>query len=97
MLPVVDLNAKKVVHIDMYDKAPKIPTASVNYHRNKLASNSYLQAIWREKMPKPLDVVQSEGPSFEVKGHKVSWDKWTFRVGWNHREGLVLHEVAPPL
>ena len=58
MLPVVDLNAGKVVHIDMHEKAPKIPEASVNYHRNKLSSNTYLQAAWRADALKNLDIVQ---------------------------------------
>jgi len=93
LLPVVDLNARKVVHIDMQASAPAIPTASVNYHRNKLANNTYLQSMWRADVLKPLDVVQREGPSFRVDGQQVTWDKWSFRVGWNHREGLVLHEM----
>ena len=81
MLPVVDLNAGKVVHIDMYDKAPKLPEASVNYHRNKLSSNTYLQTSWRSDALKALDVVQPEGPSFKVEGNNVTWDRWSLRVG----------------
>ena len=76
-----------------------IPTASVNYHRAKLESNSYLAAVWRAALP-PLDVVQPQGASFTVTGgtrsnseRHVSWDKWTLRVGFNYREGLVLHDV----
>ena len=38
---------------------PAIAEASVNYHRNKLASNSYLSSVWRASMP-PLSVVQPE-------------------------------------
>ncbi len=43
---------------------------------------------------KPLDIVQPEGPSFEVDGHEVRWHKWRFRIGTNAREGLVLHQVS---
>ena len=43
---------------------------------------------------KPLDVVQPEGPSFSVNGNEVSWQKWNFRVSFNYREGLVLHNVG---
>ena len=42
----------------------------------------------------PYDVVQPNGPSFEVNGHKVEWQNWEFRVGWTQREGLVLHNVG---
>ena len=43
---------------------------------------------------KPLDVMQPEGPSFSVNGNEVSWQKWNFRVSFNYREGLVLHNVG---
>jgi primary-amine oxidase len=42
----------------------------------------------------PLDVVQPDGPGFRVEGNKVSWENWDFRVGFNGREGLVLHTVG---
>ena len=29
-----------------------------------------------------------------MQGREVSWQKWSFRVGFNPREGLVLHTVA---
>ena len=43
---------------------------------------------------KPLEVSQPKGPSFTVNGHEVKWQKWAFRVGFNPREGLVLHTVG---
>ena len=43
---------------------------------------------------KPLEIVQPDGPSFEVDGHHVRWSKWSFRVGFDPYEGLVLHTVA---
>lgn len=43
---------------------------------------------------KPYQVVQPEGPSFSIQGQKVSWEKWTFRVGFNYREGLTLHDIC---
>ena len=42
----------------------------------------------------PYNVVQPEGPSWEVDGREISWQKWRLRVGFNHREGLVLHDVG---
>ena len=42
---------------------------------------------------KPLEITQPEGPSFEVDGHQVHWQKWRFVIGFNAREGLTLHTV----
>ena len=42
---------------------------------------------------KPLDITQPEGPSFEVDGHVITWQKWTMRVSVNAIEGLVIHDV----
>jgi primary-amine oxidase len=35
-----------------------------------------------------------QGPSFSVEGNLVRWQKWQFRVGFNSREGLVLHQLG---
>jgi hypothetical protein len=35
-----------------------------------------------------------QGPSFRVEGYHVQWDKWSFRVGFTPKEGLVLHTVS---
>ncbi|KAJ5641637.1 Copper amine oxidaseN2-terminal [Penicillium lividum] len=43
---------------------------------------------------KPYIVQQPEGASFTTIGNAVSWQKWRFRVGFNNREGLVLHNVT---
>lgn len=43
---------------------------------------------------KPLNVVQPEGPSFEVHGNEISWQKWKMRMSFNNREGLVLHNIG---
>ena len=43
---------------------------------------------------KPYNVVQPEGPSWAVEGNVVEWQNWRIRVGFNHREGLVLYDVS---
>ena len=43
---------------------------------------------------KPLDIVQSDGPSFTVDGNLVQWQNWSLRVGFNYREGMTLHNVS---
>jgi len=96
IVPVVDLNTETVVHIDGLERLPppKIPHLSVNYHRNLVKTNSYLQSQWRGHALKALDITQPDGPSFVVTdGNMVHWQNWTFRLGFNYREGLVLHDV----
>ena len=96
ILPVVDLNTKTVVRIDGMDRlpAPKIPQESVNYHRDLLKTNSYLETQWRSDAMKALNITQPDGPSFRVSDQNlVEWQNWRMRVGFNYREGLVLHNV----
>src|SRR4051794_2521184 len=42
----------------------------------------------------PLAITQPDGPSFQVEGNLVRWQRWSFRVGFEPYEGLVLHTVA---
>lgn len=97
ILPVVDLNSQTVVRIDGLDRLPppEIPQESVNYHRDLLKTNSYLQTKWRSDALKALNITQPDGPSFTVTdGNLVQWQGWSMRVGFNYREGLVLHDVC---
>ena len=95
VLPVVDLNARTVITVQGVDRTPpKLSTASVQYHRDLLSTNSYLPTMWREERLTALNITQPDGPSFTVEeGNLVKWQKWSFRVGFNYREGLVLHDV----
>jgi primary-amine oxidase len=42
----------------------------------------------------PLEITQPEGASFTLDGNELRWQKWSLRVGFNHREGMVIHTVA---
>ena len=42
---------------------------------------------------KPLEITQPEGPSFEVEGQLIRWQKWQFRFSVRPVEGLVIHDV----
>jgi primary-amine oxidase len=42
----------------------------------------------------PLLVSQPEGTSFRLKGQLLVWQNWQLRLGFNGREGLVLHTVG---
>jgi primary-amine oxidase len=43
---------------------------------------------------RPIEISQPQGPSFAVDGDVVRWENWTFRVGFDPREGLVLHQLS---
>jgi primary-amine oxidase len=43
---------------------------------------------------KPLEIVQPDGASFSLDGNLLRWQKWSLRIGFNYREGLVLHTVG---
>jgi primary-amine oxidase len=43
---------------------------------------------------KPLEIVQPEGPSFEVDGDHIAWQRWSLRVSMDPIEGLVLRQVG---
>nr|WP_081998213.1 primary-amine oxidase [Sinomonas humi] len=44
---------------------------------------------------KPIEITQPEGPSFEVTGgNHVEWERWSLDIGFDVREGLVLHNIA---
>lgn len=42
----------------------------------------------------PLEITQPEGVSFTLDGNLLRWQKWSLRVGFNHREGMVIHTVG---
>lgn len=84
----VDLDEREVIKI--VDTGPK-STDVVNDRRTYRYREG--ERDLREDL-EPYNVVQPEGPSWSVDGHRVEWQKWSLRVGFNHREGLVLYDVA---
>ncbi|MEL6553791.1 MAG: primary-amine oxidase [Cyanobacteria bacterium J06621_11] len=85
VIPVVDLNKMEVIRVEDYGVVP-LPPKDGNY------TPEYVKN-YRTDL-KPLEIVQPEGPSFEVNGHEISWQKWNIRIGFTPREGLVLHNVT---
>jgi primary-amine oxidase len=82
--PVVDLNEMRVLRVEEYGHWP-LPPGSGNYAADRMTA-------WRGGL-KPLEITQPAGPSFEVEGHQVRWQKWSFVIGFNAREGLTLHHL----
>ncbi|KNG89940.1 peroxisomal copper amine oxidase [Aspergillus nomiae NRRL 13137] len=42
---------------------------------------------------KPIDIVQPQGVSFQVKGNELSWAGYKMHIGFNYREGIVISDV----
>lgn len=86
VVAVVDLTKEEVMRLDDDGKLTPIPLSKNNYDRDSVPVT--------RSAPKPLDITQPEGPSFTVDGYQVSWENWKFRIGFNQREGLVLHTIT---
>ena len=41
-----------------------------------------------------LEITQPDGLSFTLEGNELRWQKWSLRIGFNYREGLVLHQLG---
>jgi primary-amine oxidase len=82
---LVDLNRGEVLEVSDYGQV-RLPPGEGEYREGKVGP-------YRPDL-KPIEIVQPEGPSFEISGMLVEWQKWSFRVGFTAREGLVLHQVG---
>ena len=86
---VVDVDSLEVLRIDDHyrDLAP-LPVPQTRSEYDHRFRESFAPA------GKPLDVVQPEGPSFTIEGRRIRWMGWDVLVGFNSREGLILHDLG---
>jgi primary-amine oxidase len=82
--PVVDLNQMRVIRVEEYGRWP-LPPQGCNYAAERVQD-------FRKDI-KPLEITQSDGPSFQALANVVRWQKWSFVIGFSAREGLTLHQV----
>ena len=94
LLALLDLDRGEV--LDVVDHGViDIPTAPGDYTQAGMQTEGNVPHYAQPRADlKPLEITQPEGPSFEVNGYEVRWQKWRFRVGFTAREGLVLHTVG---
>nr|POF13476.1 copper amine oxidase 1 [Quercus suber] len=95
--PVISCETMKVIRVDI------LPTGADNTIKpvqpwTKKPANEYIPEHQKLRTDlKPLNVIQPEGASFSVAqqgtSHAIEWQKWSFRVGFNQREGMVLYNV----
>ncbi len=88
---LVDLNSMKVLRVEDTGVVP-LPPEPGNYARDYIAEFSPTGEFRQDV--KPLEITQPDGPSFSVQGHFIQWQKWSFRIGFTPREGLILHTVG---
>ena len=85
LLAIVDLTAMRVVRVDDHGRLP-VPDGDWDYRTGGGAGYRTDQ--------RPIEITQPDGVSFTLHGRELRWQKWRLRVGFSHREGLVLHEIA---
>jgi len=85
VVAVVDLHRGEVLSVTDHG-AVEVPEADAGEYRSG--------HVEEREAPKPLEIDQPEGPSFVVDGWQVRWQKWSLRVGFTAREGLVLHQIG---
>ncbi|KAL1586008.1 hypothetical protein WHR41_04737 [Cladosporium halotolerans] len=96
--PVVDPVTMKVIRIDYLPTGKDNTIAEPGAWKPKPANEYIAEHQELRKDLKPLNVVQPEGVSFSVTqegtSQTIEWQKWSFRVGFNMREGMVLYNVC---
>jgi primary-amine oxidase len=85
--PIVDLNTMEL--LDLGDSRVVPPAPTMGEYAPDLVPGLRLRDDVR-----PLHVTQPGGVSFTLDGHRLEWQRWSMRIGFNHREGLVVHTVG---
>ncbi len=84
--PVVDLNTMELLEIEDNYQGGADPEVMGEYLPDLLPM--------RLRSVAPLEISQPDGVGFTLDGTLLSWQNWQLRLGFNHRESLVLHQVA---
>jgi primary-amine oxidase len=94
LIVTVDMDRMIVVEVTDYGVVP-VPEHPGNYSPELMFAPENRPAFTELRTDlKPITITQPEGPSFTVDGWSVAWQKWQLRIGFNPREGLILHQVS---
>jgi primary-amine oxidase len=85
--PILDLNRMELLEVED-DGRHEMPDVMGEYAPALVPGQRLRDDI------KPLEITQSDGPSFSLDGNLLRWQKWSLRIGFNYREGMVLHTVG---
>jgi primary-amine oxidase len=86
MHPVVDLNRMELLELEDDPGAGDAPEVMGEYLPELIGTPL-------REVP-PLQITQPDGVAFTLDGRLLCWQNWEMRLGFNHREGLVLHTVG---
>jgi primary-amine oxidase len=84
--PIVDLNAMELLELEDGGAGGADDEVRGEYLPDLLPM--------RLREVAPLRVSQPDGVGFTLDGTLLSWQNWRLRLGFNYREGLVLHQVC---
>jgi primary-amine oxidase len=82
----VDLVERRVFKIVDEFEAP-VPSEPADY------DDPAVRGPLREGL-RPIEITQPEGPSFTLDASLLRWQGWSMRIGFDAREGLVLHQIS---
>ena len=83
---VVDMNTLELLDLD-----------NDHDHGRPDVDAEYVPGPWTGEQRtdlKPLHITQPDGVSFTLDGTELRWQKWSMRLGFNHREGPVIYQVT---
>ncbi len=87
LVAYVDVVSKEVTQVIDLGAVP-IPREHGNYTDPELAGPL-------RTSQKPISITQPEGPSFTLTGgNHLDWENWSVDVGFDVREGVVLHNLS---
>ncbi|PUU83272.1 primary-amine oxidase [Tuber borchii] len=87
--PVVNTETGEIIHIDVPDVRRPVNTFGSNYNPADIEK----EGGYRTDL-KPLNITQPEGVSFTMDGRKASWQNFSFHIGFNAREGIILNNIT---
>ncbi|EXJ86916.1 primary-amine oxidase [Capronia epimyces CBS 606.96] len=92
IVDLIEMRVIKICHLPLGAEA--ITTKHTGARKVQPEYDHTLQSKPARTSLRPLIVTQPEGASFKLTGNLVEWEKWRFRVGFNWREGMILHDVT---
>ncbi len=85
VIAYIDVTHDRVIRVEDHGVVPFPPESGAYDHESV--------GPLREDLA-PIEITQPKGPSFEVDGYAVRWQKWRFRISLHPTHGLVLHELG---
>jgi primary-amine oxidase len=93
LIATIDFDTMEVLEVEDYGVVPLPPRAG-NYAPELVSDPGNFPVLAGPRGGlRPVEITQPQGPSFELDGHELRWQRWHLVVGYSPREGLLLHRV----